>query len=161
MASFIDTYGFQRDPFEFYVAENEPDIDEYAVRPPYFVDAEGRARRTSTFILFGSRGSGKSATRLTVFKEIWKKINAGQKAPLPVTLTDFSPILNGRAISSVSSGDYIRHVAFLVVEALLLWLSNQSEEDIGVYLDGMDTSTSCWMSSSVIFIYRDRAMNGA
>lgn len=66
----VDKLNFRANPFEHYTAETEPDIAAYAVRPPYLEGIVGRAKALSSFILFGARGSGKSATRITVYKEI-------------------------------------------------------------------------------------------
>lgn len=138
MPALVNGYSFKSNPFEFYVAENEPEIDEYAVRPPYFHEVMNRALRPSTFILFGYRGSGKSATRLTVTKDIWAKVKKGEVAPLPVPLVDFNAIMAGRKIDAVTSSDFIAHIAFLSVEALLLWLS--SLDDADVYIEALDES---------------------
>lgn len=73
MARLVEGLGLRGNPFEHYVAELEPDIADYAVKPPYFEAIGARAKNTSSFILFGDRGAGKSATRLTIFKELWRE----------------------------------------------------------------------------------------
>jgi len=86
MPKLVDSLGLKGNPFEHYVVETEPDIAEYAVKPPYFETIEARANSRSSYVLFGDRGAGKSATRLTVFKQLWankkKKI---RKCPWPLT----------------------------------------------------------------------------
>lgn len=129
MSPFNKNFGFRMSPFEQYVAEKEPEINAYAVKPPYFEETKSRALSQSTFILFGFRGSGKSATRITTAKETWKLRSDGGEAPIVVTFTDFSPIIGNRSLESVSSNILISHVAFLTIEALLLWLSNQSNSE--------------------------------
>ena len=98
--------GFIGNPFEHYVAELEPHIAEYAVKPPYFEVIEARATNKSSFILFGDRGAGKSATRLTIFKEFWKGKSEGRKVPLVVNLIDFSDMVSGRSIKDLSEAAY-------------------------------------------------------
>ncbi|MFI5001267.1 MAG: hypothetical protein ACHQK9_15425 [Reyranellales bacterium] len=95
-------------PFEHYTAETEPDIASYAVRPPYLQAISDRVEKTSSFILFGDRGAGKSATRITVYSEVWKKISAASHSealsPFVVTLTDFSAIIAAFNPESGSAG---------------------------------------------------------
>lgn len=130
MPRFTECFGFSAHPFERYVAESEPEIQAYAVTPPYFEETKKRTASTSSFILFGFRGSGKSATRLTSEKEAWTRLRAGEKSPLVVSFTDFEPIIEGKKVEDISANVIIAHVAFLVVEAILLWISNQEEGDL-------------------------------
>lgn len=120
-------FTFNSGPFEQYVAENEPDILNYAVAPPYFEVSKKRALTPSTHILFGARGSGKSATRLSTEKELWRKHSEGETVPLAVPLIDFSRLLDDGSIEDVSSDGLIKELAFAVLETLLLWMSDQEE----------------------------------
>ena len=128
MPTFNTQFAFDSSPFEHYVAENEPDILEYAVVPPYFEVSRNRARSSSTHILFGARGAGKSATRLATERDIWKRQSEGESVPLVVPLVDFSPLLERGSIKSVGSEALVRHVAFHVLEALLLFVSDEDED---------------------------------
>jgi hypothetical protein len=85
MPKLVHTLGLRANPFEHYVAETEPDIAEYAVKPPYFETIESRAKNKSSYILFGARGAGKSATRLTVFKQLWADKAKSEAVPLAET----------------------------------------------------------------------------
>src|SRR5690606_23298930 len=70
------------------------------------------------------RGSGKSATRITVAKEAFK----GPGGPLFVSLTTFSvfrPYLKG----GLSVDLFATQIAFLVAETLLAWLSSLPEDE--------------------------------
>lgn len=126
MSNFIESFGFHSHPFEKYVAENEPDIQTYAVTPPYFEETKKRTASISSFILFGFRGSGKSATRITNEKNSWKEIDSEKSHPLIVNFTDFEPIISNNKIEDVSSNIIISYVAFLTIESILLWISNNS-----------------------------------
>lgn len=126
MPTFNKHFGFEQSPFEQYVAEKEPRINEYAVQPPYFEEARRRIDSISSFLLFGHRGSGKSATRLTAEKDIWSSKH--QPNPLIVSLTDFQYILKLKPVDNVSDLDICLRVAFLTIESLFLWLSNQADE---------------------------------
>ena len=124
-------------PFEHYVAETEPNIADYAVKPPYFEAIEARAKNTSSYVLFGDRGAGKSATRLTVFKELWSRKAAGERVPLVVNMTDFSAVVQGRKLHGLSESALAKEVAFVVIESLLAWLSSLEDYERGVYLGAM------------------------
>src|ERR1700730_9642735 len=128
MTRLLAGLGIDSNPFEHYVAETEPNIAEYAVKPPYFEAIDARAKNTSSYILFGDRGAGKSATRLTVFKELWAAKAKGQNVPLAVNFVDFSVAVSGKRLN-VSEGVLIREVAFVIIESLLVWLSSLEEEE--------------------------------
>lgn len=127
MPTFEQNFEFDSSPFEQYVAENEPDILDYAVVPPYFEAAKKRALTPSTHLLFGARGGGKSATRLATERELWKLHAEGNRVPLAVPYVDFSRILERRSIDQVSSDDLLKELSFRVIETLLLWISDQTE----------------------------------
>jgi hypothetical protein len=74
MKTLVGSLGLRGNPFEHYTAETEPSIADYAVRPPYLQVISERVANSSSFILFGERGAGKSATRITVYSEMWAKI---------------------------------------------------------------------------------------
>ena len=59
-----------------------------------------------------SVGAGKSATRLTVFKELWAKKAAEQKVPLAVNMTDFGVAIRQHKIHECTEEKLIREVAF-------------------------------------------------
>lgn len=138
MPRFVDGLKLKGNPFEHYVAETEPDIAEYAVKPPYFAAIDARAKNATSFVLFGDRGAGKSATRLTVFKEAWARKSAGDYVPLVANMTDFSAVVQGRNLHNLSEDNLIREVAFIVIETLLAWLSSLEDADRSVWLEAMD-----------------------
>lgn len=156
MPRLVESLGLRGNPFEHYVAELEPDIADYAVKPPYFEAIGARAKNTSSFILFGDRGAGKSATRLTIFKELWREKATGQKVPLAVNLTDFSAAISGRNLSNVNESTLIKEVAFVVIESLLTWLSSLEDEDRSVYLEALDSdeSTLCYQMLRDFYVCR-------
>ncbi len=146
MTRLLAGLGIDSNPFEHYVAETEPNIAEYAVKPPYFEAIDARAKNTSSYILFGDRGAGKSATRLTVFKELWAAKAKGQNVPLAVNFVDFSVAVSGKRLSGASESVLVGEVAFVIIESLLLWLSSLEEDDRNVYQASMNTdeSTLCY-----------------
>jgi hypothetical protein len=68
MSKLLARFSFNDNPFANYVAENEPDIEHYFVRPPYYGAITERGRASRSMILFGARGAGKSATRITYIR---------------------------------------------------------------------------------------------
>ena len=73
MTKLLEKLGFTDNPFANYVAENEPNIEQYFVRPPYFDEVATRGQARRSLVIFGARGAGKSATRLTFYKDCWSK----------------------------------------------------------------------------------------
>lgn len=122
----VKTFSLKSNPFEHYTAENEPDISLYAVRPPYLSAITDRARKLNSFILFGQRGAGKSATRLTVFKEDY---STEDRKPFLVNLTDFTDLLDKFRKGKLTERDIIYLVAYNVIEQMLGWISLLEESE--------------------------------
>ncbi|WP_206622060.1 hypothetical protein [Mesorhizobium sp. M7A.F.Ca.MR.176.00.0.0] len=142
MATLVKRLTLIGNPFEHYTAETEPNIADYAVRPPYLQSISDRARNLSSFILFGNRGAGKSATRITVFNELWKE-NAKKPTddrPFIVNLTDFSSLQVVFKANKLLDRDIVALAAFFVVEQVLVWLSSLEEDDREIYIEGLDKS---------------------
>lgn len=125
----VNRLGLNQNPFEHYTAEKEPDIGAYAVRPPYLITILERAVKLSSFILFGDRGAGKSATRLTTYKELWSEQSASH--PFAVNFTDFTEVQDSLKKNRLSEKELIFSVAFFTIQQLLIWLSSlpDSERD--------------------------------
>jgi hypothetical protein len=135
----FEKLGLKGNPFEHYTAETEPDIGKYAIRPPYLKAIEDRVQGLASFILFGDRGAGKSATRITVFGAVWGGVGSkGTKAPFVVNLTDFSRLLPALRTGQLSELSFVSVVAFFVIEQLIVWLASLEEEDRAVYIQGLD-----------------------
>lgn len=127
----VQRLNLKGNPFEHYTAETEPDISAYAVRPPYLNAIADRARGLSSFILFGDRGAGKSATRITVYNEIWAEISAGSGTSYPfvVNLTDYNAVISKFQKGTLADKDLVALAAFYVLEQLLVWLASLEEDD--------------------------------
>ena len=129
-------------PFEHYAAETEPNISEYAVRPPYLSSIIDRSSALNSFTLFGERGAGKSATRITVYNALWKSVKSSQGSktcPLAVNVTDFSMILDDFQKGNLTDRKFVALVAFHVLEKILVWLSSLDEEDREIYIEGLNS----------------------
>jgi hypothetical protein len=102
-----------------------------------------RANKLSSFILFGDRGSGKSATRVTVYKEIWESISRSgteTNKPFIVNLTDFSEIISAFKKEKLTEREIIGIVAFAIIEQMFAWLSSLEEEDRQKFTEGLDNT---------------------
>lgn len=118
----VDYYshlGFTSNPFENNTAEREPDIASYAVRPPYLDRVLNTSDQKGIFVLTGSRGSGKSATRLTVSKLLWNRQPSRLVVPL-VGHNVFRPYSKG----GVPLDLFANQIAFLAIEQILGWLAS-------------------------------------
>jgi hypothetical protein len=63
---FLQRFAFTEDPFEHIDAEQEPQLDEYFVPPPYFANVMGDATRPRSHVVLAPRGGGKTAQRRMV-----------------------------------------------------------------------------------------------
>lgn len=142
MPTLVQGLSLTSNPFEHYTAETEPHIAEYAVKPPYLTTISARARATSSFILFGDRGAGKSATRITLFRDLWaakgKESETGIGVPLAVNYIDFSKAIKRFKSGSFSESDIIAEVAFLTIETTLAWLSSLTDGERDIYTGALD-----------------------
>ncbi len=144
----FDVLGFTANPFNSNTAEREPEIASYAVHPPYLDrTAEASAAGSGVFFLEGARGSGKSATRLTVAKQLFK----GPGGPLVVSLTSFNvfrPFVKG----GLSVDLYATQVAFLVAETLLTWLASLPDQEQEKATQTLSQTRNWFRASSRAFI---------
>jgi hypothetical protein len=138
--SLISRLSLSANPFEHYAAETEPKISEYAVRPPYLQAISDRVQRLSSFVLFGDRGAGKSATRITVYSEVWGDVakNEGKRSPFIVNITDFSSVIQDFQKSTLTDVKLTKLVGFFVLEQLLGWLASLEDAERQVYIEGLD-----------------------
>ncbi len=163
MSGLLQSIGFANNPFEHYTAEQEPDIAQYAVKPPYLTTTVGRAKGTSSFLLFGDRGAGKSATRITLYQELWaarSKALAGDSGlPLPINFVDFTKFAAKFRSGQFDENLFIGEVAFLVLEGLLVWLSSLDSEDREIYTDLMDGDEKALIIGMMRAFYLSRPEN--
>lgn len=133
MGRLLDRLDFTNNPFSKYVAENEPEIDQYFVRPPYFATVRSCSTAASSIVLFGARGAGKSATRIALYKEAWSQVAKGGKTPLVVSLTNYTLVLRS-GLNKASLRELLIEVGYITTEALLLWLSSLPDSDRDTYI---------------------------
>jgi hypothetical protein len=148
--------GFNSNPFESNTAEREPEIASYAVHPPY-LDRTLQASKAGQGIFFldGARGSGKSATRLTVLKSVWRE---AAPAPLVVAFTNFN-VFRPYAKSSLSLDLYATQIAFLTFETILSWLASLPEEEANERIAKIDNAGKSLINRFASNFYLNRADN--
>ncbi|WP_178088065.1 MULTISPECIES: P-loop ATPase, Sll1717 family [unclassified Pseudomonas] len=147
--------GLTGNPFEHYNAEKEPNIAAYAVRPPYLETISQRSHGLSSFILFGDRGAGKSATRLTVYKEAWEAASKNFLADQPfiVNLTDYAQILPKFKRGQLTDKDICSLAGFFIIEQLFAWLSSLEDEDRETRLKELDKHDNALILALLEAIY--------
>jgi hypothetical protein len=155
MTKLLESLFFADNPFANYSAENEPAIDQYFVRPPYYEFVKERGVSCRSVVLFGARGAGKSATRLTFAKEAWLPPKDGQMRPLPVVFDDFSRVL-ANGLERISLRDFVAEAGYLVIESLLLWLATEPEEDRKLILGTLTDAEEATLISLVQHFYLTR-----
>lgn len=146
--------GFTSNPFENNTAEREPDIAAYAVRPPFLDRVLKTSNAKGIFVLTGSRGSGKSATRLTVAKTVWSQTRKPLVVPL-VGFNVFRPFSNG----SIPLELFANQVMFLTIESILSWLSAQSEPAAEAILGGLKGDDRALVRKLLASFYLSRSEN--
>ena len=116
--------GFNANPFNSNTAEREPEISEYAVHPPYLDRTEQASLKSGVFFLEGARGSGKSATRITIAKKVFR----GPGGPLVIPLTSFN-VFRPYVKTGITIDIFATQLAFLAVETLLVWMASLACDD--------------------------------
>lgn len=74
----FDRHGFQKNPFGTFLAEHEDELDEWFVAPPFLRilsgdDGTGGPIRPASNVVFGARGSGKTALRIKLEHELVRR----------------------------------------------------------------------------------------
>lgn len=63
VSDFLAQFGFRADPFESWDAEQEPELDDYFVPPPFFDAVIGDSATPASHVVLAPRGGGKTAQR--------------------------------------------------------------------------------------------------
>lgn len=152
IGKYYTAIGFKRNPFETNTAEREPEIELYAVRPPYLDPVEDASKHSGSYTLAGTRGSGKSATRITVQRTLWK---SEENHPLPIALTNFS-IMRGESNPSRLLNLFSNQVFFLTIEAALVYLTTLPEASQEELLENIEKRSRQFLDWSIKTFYLSR-----
>lgn len=155
MHGLLKKLNFVGNPFEHLSAENEKEIDRFAVRPPYFEQTLSKAQGAKSFILFGKRGCGKSATRITVYKHLWNEHQNGKKIPLPVNFIDYDQILKN-GLSNVNVRKFVEEACYKTIESILAWLTSLPEDYKNLYVEALSPEESEIILNMVKSFYLNR-----
>lgn len=152
LGQYYNKLGFSRNPFETNTAEREPEIELYAVRPPYLDPVEDASKHSGSYTLSGTRGSGKSATRITVQRNIWK---ATGRHSLPIALTNFTR-MRGQKNPSKILEIFADQVLFLTIEASLVFLTTLPDGEAEQLLVKLDKNEKRFLDWSLSSFYLNR-----
>ncbi|TDK41824.1 P-loop ATPase, Sll1717 family [Algoriphagus formosus] len=121
--------GFDKNPFAYTNADEEENLADYFVAPPYYEAIQGDYNSPSSHIVLAPRGSGKTAQRRMI--EIWSK----DKPVLCVTYDRFE-LGNCQNLDSVTLNYHLKNIIQKTLLNLVLWiaeypdtLNNFSKED--------------------------------
>lgn len=151
---FFGYLGFDANPFENNTAEREPDIASYAVRPPYLDRVLATSSEKGIFVLTGSRGSGKSATRLTVAKSLWNGSSSRLVIPL-IGYNVFRPYVK----SPLPLDLFANQIAFLAIEQILGWLSAVDRKTNDDILNRLSSTERAFVRKMLGNFYLSRSEN--
>lgn len=152
VSEYYGKLGFYRNPFETNTAEREPEIEKYVVRPPYLDPIEDASKHSGSYTLSGSRGSGKSATRITVHRNI---LNSNLPHKLPVALTNFEKMRGVKRVDDMLDL-FARQIFFLTIEACLVYLTSLDSEKTTEYLASLDKDSKRFVDWAINNYYLNR-----
>lgn len=109
--------GFKNHPFAQSNADEEPELDQYFVRPRYFDAVIGDPDRPSSCVVFGPRGGGKTAQR-----RMLQTVSTGNGF-LAVTYDRFDNLLKKKASEVTLQG----HLENIISRILVSYLSELSK----------------------------------
>jgi hypothetical protein len=110
---FYQQLGFKVNPFQYTNADQEDELKEYFVPPPYFQSVWGDPTRASTCIVFAPRGGGKSAQRkMLEARSLTSKVLA-----LQYTRFEFE---SAQGLSQVDLNYHIRNIVRICLMGLLM-----------------------------------------
>ena len=150
---FYQSLGFSTNPFEGNTAEREPEIELYVVRPPYLDPVEEASLKTGSYTLSGTRGSGKSATRITVQRNVWSK---ARPHPLPIALTNFNNF-RGKKNPAELLDLFASQVFYLTIEAALVYFTTVDQAELDSLFNKFDKATRKFVDWSLKNYYLNRS----
>src|SRR6266496_511344 len=105
--------GFTTDPFAYTNADEEENINEYFIKPPYFDSVIGDYNSPNTCVVLAPRGAGKTAQRRMI--EIWTRNN-----PVLAVTYDRFEFSAGQKLNSINLAYHLRNIITKVLLNLLI-----------------------------------------
>lgn len=118
----LEEFAFASDPFESTNAENEPQLSDYFVPPPYFATVMGDPGDPKSHIVFAPRGSGKTAQRRMIEDECVRRGDV-----MCITYDSFDQP-TGFAIANVDLAYHLSQLCRQLLLAVLLGLDLAPEK---------------------------------
>jgi hypothetical protein len=108
--------GFSQDPFAYTNADQEENLEDYFIPPPYYESIQGDYNSPASHIVLAPRGSGKTAQRRMI--EIWSK----DKPVLCVTYDRFE-LGNSQNLNDVTLNYHLKNIIQKTLLNLVIWLA--------------------------------------
>lgn len=116
MNNIYTNLGFDKNPFAYTNADEEENLEEYFISPPYYENIQGDYNSPSSNIVLAPRGSGKTAQRKMI--EIWSK----DKPVLCVTYDRFE-LGNNQSLDDITLNYHLKNIIQQTLIHLTIWLS--------------------------------------
>src|SRR5579872_4277977 len=114
--SIYNNLGFNGNPFAYTNADEEENLEQYFIPPPYYEAIKGDYNFPSSSIVLAPRGSGKTAQRRMI--ESWSK----DKPVLSVTYDRFE-LGNAQNLADITLNYHLKNIISKTLLNLILWLS--------------------------------------
>lgn len=116
MNNIYNRLGFSNNPFAYTNADEEENLEDYFVAPPYYETIQGDFNSPSSNIVLAPRGSGKTAQRRMI--EIWSR----DKPILTVTYDRFE-LGNDQNLNGVTLNYHLKNIIQRTLLNLILWIA--------------------------------------
>ncbi|NPE29477.1 hypothetical protein HNV12_16265 [Methanococcoides sp. SA1] len=120
MSTIYEKLGFQSNPFAYTNADEEDNISDYFIKPPYFDSVIGDYKSPNSCVVLAPRGGGKTAQRKMI--EIWSKDNP----VLTVTYDRFEFGVN-QNLEDIGLPYHLKNIITLTLLNLIFWASDKPE----------------------------------
>lgn len=114
--SIYQKLGFTKDPFAYTNADEEENLENYFVPPPYYAAIQGDFNSPKSNIVLAPRGSGKTAQRRMI--EIWSR----DKPVLCITYDRFE-LGNSQNLEDITLNYHLKNIIQRTLLNLILWIA--------------------------------------
>jgi hypothetical protein len=116
VSPFLERFGFRADPFESTDAEQEPELDDYFVPPPFFDAVIGDSQAPKSHVVLAPRGGGKTAQRKMI------EYNSRTRSFLCVTYDEFDDLTR---LSDATWGYHVNQLCRRMLLGVLVVLEEE------------------------------------
>ncbi len=116
MNNIYQNLGFEKDPFAYTNADQEENLEDYFIAPPYYDSIQGDYNSPSSHIVLAPRGSGKTAQRRMI--EIWSR----DKPVLCVTYDRFE-LGNSQNLNDITLNYHLKNIIQRTLLNLVIWIA--------------------------------------